>query len=241
MSDAPVNHTPHTSPTELPPVLSVVVSKNGAQTWASSVQGRRKTFIYEPRCGVCTADEGVLADIHRLSANGTPIARIGRMVGVDAGLTNRQIRHHLVTHVSEYALFERALASAAFAFGEGDAPARVSGLHASQIILERGTKLLTEGRVEIKASDLLAAARFQHEIEQEGKDVADASMYSEVMGIIMRQFYQAIGPSRFNSVMASIASDPRMAEIMRDTGLSPASAIEAEDQDSPLRTLISSF
>lgn len=237
----PVHYSPLIDITELPSVLGVSVTNTGRQTWVSGADGRRKTYIYEPRCGVCKADREVIDDIHRMSANGVPVARIAKVIDQDAKLTNRQIRHHLVNHVSEYALFERALSAAAQAFGEGEYPIRVSALHASQIILERGTKLLAEGRVELKATDIMAAARFQYEIEQQGKDIADASTYSEAMMIVLSKFYQAVGPARFNSVMWSLASDPRMAEIMRETGLSPASAIEAQAETAPLRELINSL
>lgn len=242
MSDV-VHHTPHITPTVLAPIFSAVTTKGGGTAYLTSLAGRRKVFVYEPRCHVCNADKEVVDSIHRLAANGTPIARITKMLPPEVKFSNRQVKHHLETHVSEYAMYERAVSSAAQAFGEGEFPARVSGLHASQIILERGTMLLAEGRVEVKATDILAAARFQHEMESEGKSVADASAYSTMMTVLLGKFYHAMGPARFNSVMFTLASDPRIAEIMRDTGISPAEAVEREIQiqNTPLRELISTM
>lgn len=241
MSD-PINYTPSIAPTELAPIVHIATTSNGRQVFSSSVGGYRRALIHEPRCNVCKCPvDGVLDDIHRMAANGVPPNRISKMIPEDVKLSTRQIRHHLVNHFGEYALFERALASVSFAFGEGDTPSRVSGMHASQIIMERGTALLAQGRVEIKAGDILAAARFQHDMEQEEQGIADATVYSEAMMIVLGKFYESVGPARFNAVMWSLASDPRMAVIMRDTGLNPAAAIQQEIRESPVMQLISTM
>lgn len=237
--NAVVHHTPNIPLTELPPLVSIVTTGNGRTTFMTSRSGRRSVHIFEPRCNVCTVDPEVLDEIHRLASNGSPVARIGKIIRQDAKLTNRQIQHHLVTHVPDYASYERAISSAAQAFGEGEFPARVSGLHASQIIIERGTKLLAEGRVELKASDIMAAARFQYEMESDGKTVADGSSYATIMTIMLTKFQQALGPARFNAVMWSLGADPGIIEIMQETGLSPAAALE--NKYNPVRELLHGF
>ena len=236
------NFTPHTAPTELRPVASVVTTRGGRQTFFAYVRGRRLAYVYEPRCHVCTTDPEVLEEIHGLAADSVPVARILKTIGEDVGLSNRQLRQHLNRHVPEYALYERAVRSAATAFGDDEYPSRVNGLQASQIIIERGTQLLAEGRLELKATDVLAAARFQHDMELDEHLMADAAIYSEAMMIVLGKFYKSIGPARFNEVMWSLSADPRMSEIMRVIGLNPASVIDAEaTEENPVRDLILSM
>lgn len=233
-------HTPHIQPTELVLVQNEAAVGTGRRVYASSVGGHREEYTFEPRCGVCKCPE--VESIHRWAANGTPISRIGSMLRDDGiKIQNRQIKHHLCQHVPGYANYERAIASAAKAFGEGEFPARVSGLHASQIIIERGTKMLAEGRITLRARDILAAARFQYEIEAGGGDVADASSYAAMMDILLHKFYRAIGPARFNAVMSALSVDPRVIAIMHETGISPAASIERELEHDPLRELIKTF
>lgn len=234
-----VNHTPQILPTELSPVENHPVTSDGAQSFTSTMSGWRAAHKFQPRCHVCKASDDVYEEIHQLANNGATPAAIGSMMrhaGVD--LNNKQIRAHLMKHVPGYANYAAAVSSVSRTFGGDEFPGRVTGLHASQIIIERGTRLLAEGRVELKARDIIAAARFQHEIEAGIQSVADASSYATFVEVIMGKFYYAIGPARFNAVMTAISSDPKMIEIMTRTGMSPAAVIAKEIERDPVKDLI---
>jgi hypothetical protein len=231
--------TPHLAPTELPPMISGVVTSNGRQTYRLTVGSFSGIYTYEPRCAVCTAPDEVVIEINEMASLGTPIKRIFVNAAQPAGLKMYSLRTHLRKHTPEYAMLDRAIRATGAAFGDAD-PDRVTGIQFSQLMLERGMAMLANGRMELKATDVLAAARFQHDLEVD-ESIINTDLYSEAMMIMLGKFYQSFGPARFNEVMWSLSADPRMAEIMRTIGMNPMDVVEAQPQVSSMKELVASL
>jgi len=149
------------------------------------------------------------------------------------------VRNHVHKHLRIPASYAALVRSSAQAFGEDD-PVRVSGLHASQAIIELGVQQLANG-MEVKPSDIIAAARFQHDLDNFESSAAEASLYGEAFQILLGVFYKAVGPAQFQSVMHSMTTHPRMVEILSSLGYRGgmvAAAHEAIDvQDAESRSL----
>lgn len=232
--------------TELPVVANLATTSTGKQAMWAVIGGYRRLIVYESRCHVCSAAPEVYDAVANMAGLAVTVKRMIEVLAKDGvTLKDGSLRTHIHKHLGIPASYATLVRASAQAFGEDD-PMRVSGLHASQAILELGMQQLANG-MEVKPSDIIAAARFQHDLDSVETSAAEASLYGEAFQILLGVFYKAVGPAKFQSVMYSMTTHPRMSEILASLGhrgvtTMASDVIDVQDAESrELAQLVRSF
>ena len=213
--------------TRVPEPIQVSRVGNGAVSYRQRIGNRTYEFRMEPRCKVCQADEELLRRIHTLAYSRATVTGIMRAVGPEPPFSLESLKNHLYKHTPDFQLFDAAAQQVATVMGLVESQMdRIHGPVAAQAILNRGFDNVVSDRVEVKPSDILAAAKFLDDIEQRDKGQGSARFYGEMIALMVAGFRKGMTDERFASTMWSLRSNPRMIEIARELGMVPV--IEAE-------------
>lgn len=217
--------------TQLPHPVEVVSRSGGTMVYRVRHNGRLYQATYEPKCKVCKSDH--VNEVHQLAVQSVPVRRIHQMLSDGHDLSVSNVRSHLSKHFPDYRAYERALASASIALGGSIDPSRAEPKMWAQALIERGLHDMANGQIELKASDINAAAKFLQEVEERQSDAGEARYYAEAVSIILSEVRKSLTDEGFAQMMWRLNSQPRMVEIMGEIGraISGAKAMEVESTE----------
>lgn len=215
--------------TRLPVPTQTVRRTTGRTEYRVRHNGRVFRAVHEPRCSVCKLDN--IQDLHRLAIQAAPVSRIMRAIPEEANVSQKALRSHLRRHFPDYLAYDFALESISLSEGGNGFPDRCDPAMVAQYVVEQGFKELADGHMQIKASDLINAARFLSEVEERREGANDQAVYTEAFALVLGAVQSTLTPDAFRDMVWKLNSDPRMIEVMRRVSGAPQREIIDVDMD----------
>lgn len=192
------------------------------------VNGRQHSQFISDRCKTCALPPNVIRDIHARSISGITAAQIARDLEEQYGddpemdLPKYQaLLNHLKFHFSGTkdgkSLDEQIMSVMAMSMQDVmDNPIlRVSPEAGARLVLQAAAAKLAQGGLEVKASDMLSAAKLVRDIEKEDSDVDQAIFFAEALTIVMDEVQKALPAQDFSALIWKLQANPAMQDILR--------------------------
>ena len=213
-SDVTKNHT-----------SSITVIQNGYRM-RQTIRGRPYEWTMSKKCDTCLLPHDVILRLHAKALSGITVAQATReLEGEDlegASLPSYgSVKSHLNGHFSGTRagkLIDSHLASAmAMTISEMESNPlyRVDPEASARMVLANASAMLAQGQLELKASDLLNAAKLVREIEQEDRDVDEAMFFAQAMSIVMAEAQASMRSQDFDALIWRLQTNPVMQDIIR--------------------------
>lgn len=200
----------------LPALLQRGTYNNASIATSTTVNGRPVRVVVSGKCHVCRAPDDVTRQVTMLGTTGVSAKMIWDIVhegGVPPMFSYQSLRGHLKNHVGGRESVEFAQQAMHRIFSEIGEMRKVDPKHAVQLVIEKGFALMAGDRIEIKASDLLAASKLMAEFEANDADGGDTAFYGEAMSIMLTEMRKIMQPEQFTRLLWSLDSNERMRQI----------------------------
>lgn len=206
---------------ELPVVESNMVKTSTGDTKFNVRIGHlRYEFIHSPRCKTCRIkDDHFFHDLALAVHRGTQVSKIwGAMPGWLKEQTSLDsLRNHIHYHMGELGATHSGVGNV-FVSNVGVAvdahPEVIDAETAARSIMQIGTMGVIGGTIELKASDVLGAAKMVQAIEDRSVQRDQAALFGEAARIIMESARASMSDEAYNQLVWDLQSNPRIREIM---------------------------
>lgn len=151
------------------------------------VGGRKFPVKHDPRCGVCTSPYRL--DIERALVAGYAYNRIRESLPDEEGVSKPSVQtmknhvgnmHVPLPEFQKRAIVEKRAKELGKSIEEGQ-DMLIDYMGVNEMLIQHGFEALQDGRINMKASDLIGALKFQHEIEQSQQGSVDDEVWAEAL------------------------------------------------------------
>lgn len=215
--------------TTLPAPYQTGKRSNGGYWSSINIGGRIWRVYFEPRCKVCMS--GLADQIHALAASSYSPRAIMDALNVDHpdhGFSQRNLSDHLTRHLPGYKSFGRALQAASSALKLGTNPAFASAEMYASVVLNTAFAEVVSGRVVVKPSDGIAAARLLHDMQRDEAEAGAAEFTQNLVSVMIAEMRELLTPAQFRDFLWRIRSHPGVNGTEFDTDDSQDGYIDAE-------------
>ena len=200
------------------------------------IGGREFPVKHEPQCAVCTSQYRL--DIERALVAGYAYAKIRDSLptedGVPAPSTASMKKHIENMHVplpqfQKRAIIEKRAQELGRSIEEGQGML-TDYIGVNEMLIQHGFESLQEGTMHMKASDLIGALKFQHEIEQSQNGTVDDEVWAEALMEYMRIVQKIMPAEMWDEFGSELSASPVIQAISRKmAGEADAEEIEVRE------------
>lgn len=179
----------------------------------------RYEYRYDPRCHTCTIGDPWIDEINRKAVMGVFATQILRELPKEIRdkISIQSLRGHINNHLGDMAEYHQtmiAMFRSCIGISSDQHPDFLNAEMAARTVMTTGVKGVVSGRVDVKASDLLNAAKMVQDIEDRTAQKDQAALFGEAASIIMASARDAMSDDAYNQLVWRLQSNERIREIM---------------------------
>lgn len=186
----------------------------------------------EPNCKTCQSPQRLFVEAELV--RGRSYRSIARSLdGLPAGEKGHPSHESIANHVKQghvpvaQSVQRRIIERRAIEVGrsiEADEDVLADHVTVSQMIVQRGLEKVADGTLDLKASDIIAASRFLHDVEKSAGGEVNAEVWVEAVMEYMEIAQQFIPPAAWTAYSAALNQSP----VLRALAERQASTIRGE-------------
>lgn len=199
--------------------------------------GKREYPVkHDPQCAVCTS--AYRLDIERALVAGHAYNKIRNSLPDEEGVTHpttTSMKGHVekmhvpLPQFQKRAIIEKRAEELGRSIEDGQGML-TDYIGVNEMLIQHGFEALQEGNIHMKASDLIGALKFQHEIEQSQNGTVDDEVWAEALMEYMRIVQKIMPSDMWDEFGSELSSSPVIQAISRKmAGEAEAEEIEVRE------------
>lgn len=176
-------------------------------------------YRFNRRCLTCMIGDPWIDQINRQAVLGVFATQIMRELPkeVQDKMSIQSLRGHINNHLGETALYHQAMLAAfrsCIGIASDQYPEQLNAEMAARTVMMTGVKGIATGRIDVKTSDVLNAAKMVQDIEDRTAQKDQAALFGEAAQIIMASARESMSDDAYNQLVWRLQSNERIREIM---------------------------